>query len=134
MPAVVKKVLRAAGVPEKVRAVAVPPTVTLPPEVAAMEPSAMERVTVSEELSTSAKGVPVKVRLPATSSVTVNEAGVETVGASLAPVKLTESVLEPVVLPSDAVTVKESLPEADSAFREVLLLGWKRYLPVEDST
>jgi len=56
-----------------------------------------------------------------------------TIGGSLAAVKLTERVLLPVALPSEAVTVKESEPLVERALREELLLGWKRYLPVEDS-
>ena len=56
-----------------------------------------------------------------------------TTGVSLAPVKLTVSVLLPVALPSEAETVKDSEPEAERALREELELGWKRYLPVLDS-
>ena len=58
-PGVVKKVLRAAVDPLKVRAVEEPATVMPPPLVAAIEPSAMERVTVRVAVSTSANGVPV---------------------------------------------------------------------------
>ena len=48
-----KKVFKAVAVPLKVRAMAVPSTVTLPLEVAAIVPSAMLRVTVRLVLSTS---------------------------------------------------------------------------------
>ena len=66
-------------------------------------------------------------------SVRVMLEGAVTIGVSLAPVKLTVSVLLPVALPSEAETVKDSEPEAERALREELELGWKRYLPVLDS-
>ena len=88
LPAVVKKAFRSATVPLKVRSVPVPATVTLPPVVALIMPSATLSVTVSELVSISANGVPVNCKLPATSSFTVKLVGAETVGASLTAVML----------------------------------------------
>ena len=88
-PAVVKKVFKAAAVPVNVRAVPVPPTVTPPPVVAFTAPSGIDSVTVRLPVSTSANGLPVYVRFPATSSVTVNVAGALSVGASFTAVTFT---------------------------------------------
>jgi hypothetical protein len=81
LPAVVKYVFRAAMVPAKVRAVAVPATVIPVPTSPVIVPSLTESVAVSVALSASAKGVPVYVRLPATSSVKAKLAGALAVGA-----------------------------------------------------
>jgi hypothetical protein len=58
LPAVVKYALRLAVVPEKVRAVALPPTVISAPGLPVIVPSLTPRVTVSTALSTSVNGVP----------------------------------------------------------------------------
>ena len=81
-PAVVKNVLRSEGLPANVRAVAVPPTVTFPPLLAAMTPSAIDSVTVSDDES-SVNTDPGKTRLPTTSSAIVKDDGVRSLGASL---------------------------------------------------
>jgi hypothetical protein len=99
-PAVVKYVFRSDTVPAKVRAVAEPPTVMPVPALPVIVPSLMVRVTVRLVLSTSAKGVPVYVRFPATSSVNVKLTGAETVGASFTAVKLRVLVVVAVSEPS----------------------------------
>ena len=78
----------AAKVPVNVRAVVVPATVIPVLAFPVIMPSVTESVTVILPLatSTSANGVPVNTRLPLTSSVTVNDEGAETVGASFTAV------------------------------------------------
>ena len=107
LPAVVKYVFNAATVPANVRAVAVPATVIPVPAFPVTVPSLTESVTVSVALSTSAKGVPENVRLPATSSVNAKLDGAVTVGASFTAVIVIVPVpvlLEYAVLPPFVVT------------------------------
>ena len=91
--------------PAKVRALAVPPNV-MPATVAAESvPSATLSVTVSEVESTSAKGAGLagQTRLPATSSVTVNDTGDTTVGASLTALIEIVLVFDEESMPSETV-------------------------------
>ena len=94
--------------PAKVLAVAVPPSV-MPATVAAVSvPSATLSVTVSEGESTSAKGAGGvgQTRLPATSSVTLNDVGADTVGASLTGVIEMVLVCEAESARSETVVVR----------------------------
>ena len=77
-----------AKVPVNVRAVVVPATVIPVLAFPVIMPSVTESVTVILPLatSTSANGVPLNTRLPLTSSVTVNDEGAETLGASFTAV------------------------------------------------
>ena len=81
-PAVAKNAFRSLTLPANVRAVGVPPTVTFPPFVAAITPSATDRVTVSVAES-SENGLPGNTRLDATSSTTAKEAGTRALGCLL---------------------------------------------------
>ncbi len=128
-PAVVKYVFNAATVPAKVRAVAVPPTVIPCVALPVSVPSATASVTVSVALSTSAKGVPVYVRLPATSSVTAKLAGAVTVGVSFTAVRLTTRLVVVLAAPSVTDTAKVSVVAALRALIAAAL-GVKVYAPV----
>ena len=104
--------MRFAGVPVNVRLVAVPPTDTVDVLAAVTVPSRTPSVTVRLPESTSLKGVLVagQTRFPFTSSVTVNDTGAETTGASstgvieIVLVAVLESV--PVPLLSEILVVR----------------------------
>ena len=77
------KALISAIVPLRVKALAVPPTVTPPLLVALSVPLATERVTVTLPLPASTSANEIPVRAPGTSSVMEIEPGAVIVGASL---------------------------------------------------
>ena len=82
-PSLRKYAFNATVVPVKLRSVGVPPTATPALLAAEIAPFCTASVTVSDEESTSAKGVPRTghTRFPRTSSFTPNTLGAETVGA-----------------------------------------------------
>ena len=93
----------------KVLAVVVPPTVTAAVLAAVIVPSATDSVTVSRGESMSANGVEAagQRRLPFTSSVTVNDFGANTLGASLTGViaRVLATFEESVLVPEDSAIV-----------------------------
>ena len=92
--------------PANVRAVAVPPTVIPVPAFPVIVPDPTLSVTVQLDESTSAKGVPVKSKSLATSSVTVNDPGALIVGLSLTAVMLIVEDADALELPSETKVVK----------------------------
>ena len=127
-PAVIKYVFRFVIVPAKVRAVAVPPTVMPVPALPVIVPSLIVRVTVRLVLSTSAKGVPVYVRFPTSSSVNAKLTGAETVGASFTAVKLRVLVVVVVSEPSLTCVVSVRLVVLFSAPRYVIFPAVVKYV------
>ncbi|MDT4805815.1 hypothetical protein FQZ97_386310 [compost metagenome] len=99
------KALMLAMLPVRVSALAVPPTMTLPPLLAVRlpEPTASVTVTLFVPASASLKLMPVMAL--ATSSVTARVAGAETCGVSLVPLTLTD-LLAAVLSRAPSLTVK----------------------------
>ena len=111
--------LKTIGEPLRVRLVAVPPTVTPAPPIAASVPSATVSVTVrsGESISLIARGLAGQVRLLATSSVTLNFAGAQTFGASFTA----ENTIELMVVDVCWNEPYDSLRAIESGLKDVLL-------------
>ncbi|MCY1297179.1 hypothetical protein D9M70_466100 [compost metagenome] len=101
-------------------ALAVPPTVTPPPEVAASEPLGTERVTVTLPLPASASAKLMPVMAEATSSTTVMPPGRVATGASL--VRVTVRVrLAAALLAAPSLTMKLMVRLVVTGSSELLL-------------